>query len=119
MVAMAVISDVLAGLGSWLVLGVRLFSPLEAITDTVEQINRADDLSRRIPYRGPADDEVGNLSESFNQTLERLESLFTSQQRFIADVSHELRTTADCHQRQCGSDAPYEAISRYRVAFEH
>jgi two-component system, OmpR family, sensor kinase len=91
MVAMAVISAVLAGVGSWLVLG-QAFSPLEAITDTVEQINRADDLSRRIPYRGPADDEVGNLSESFNQTLERLESLFTSQQRFIADVSHELRT---------------------------
>ena len=68
MVAMAVISAVLAGLGSWIVLG-QAFSPLEAITETVEQINRADDLSRRIPYRGPADDEVGNLSESFNQTL--------------------------------------------------
>jgi two-component system OmpR family sensor kinase len=91
MVAMAVISAVLAGVGSWLVLG-QAFSPLEAITDTVEQINRADDLSRRIPYQGPANDEVGNLVESFNQTLERLESLFTSQQRFIADVSHELRT---------------------------
>ena len=91
MVAMAVISAVLAGVGSWLVLG-QAFSPLEAITDTVEQINRADDLSRRIPYQGPANDEVGNLIESFNQTLERLESLFTSQQRFIADVIHELRT---------------------------
>ena len=32
------------------------------------------------------------LFVSFNQTLERLESLFTSQQRFLADVSHELRT---------------------------
>ena len=29
---------------------------------------------------------------SFNQTLERLEALFTSQQRLLADVSHELRT---------------------------
>ncbi|MCJ7431921.1 MAG: HAMP domain-containing histidine kinase [Anaerolineales bacterium] len=91
MVAVAVISAVLAGVGSWLVLGQAL-SPLEAITDAVEQINRADDLSRRIPYRGTADDEVGDLIETFNQTLERLESLFTSQQRFIADVSHELRT---------------------------
>jgi signal transduction histidine kinase len=35
---------------------------------------------------------VGELVVSFNQTLERLESLFTSQQRFLADVSHELRT---------------------------
>ena len=91
MVAVAVISAVLAGMGSWFVLG-QAFSPLEAITDTVEQINRADDLSRRIPYKGRANDEMGNMIESFNQTLERLETLFTSQQRFIADVSHELRT---------------------------
>ncbi len=62
------------------------------MTETVQAINRADDLSRRIPYTGPPDDEVGSLIESFNQTLERLENLFTSQQRFLADVSHELRT---------------------------
>jgi signal transduction histidine kinase len=62
------------------------------VTETAQAINRADDLSRRIPYSGAADDEVGRLIESFNQTLERLETLFTSQQRFLADVSHELRT---------------------------
>ena len=55
-------------------------------------INRADDLSRRIPYNVPSNDEIGNLIDTFNQTLERLENLFTSQQRFLADVSHELRT---------------------------
>jgi signal transduction histidine kinase len=80
-----------AGVGSWVVLG-RALSPLEAITETVDQINRADDLSRRIPYQEQTEDEIGDLVVSFNQTLERLESLFTSQQRFLADVSHELRT---------------------------
>ena len=75
----------------WLTLGQTL-KPLEAITETAEQINRADDLSRRIPYDGSERDEIGNLVESFNQTLERLEALFTSQQRLLADVSHELRT---------------------------
>jgi two-component system OmpR family sensor kinase len=75
----------------WFTLGQTL-KPLEAITETVEQINRADDLSRRIPYQGPENDEIGNLVGSFNQTLERLEALFTSQQRLLADVSHELRT---------------------------
>ena len=75
----------------WFTLGQTL-KPLEAITETVEQINRADDLSRRIPYQGPEDDEIGSLVGSFNQTLERLEALFTSQQRLLADVSHELRT---------------------------
>lgn len=91
MVSVAVIAVLLAGLGSWILLG-RALSPLETITDAVDQINRADDLSRRIPYLGQTDNEVGDLVESFNQTLERLESLFTSQQRFLADVSHELRT---------------------------
>lgn len=70
----------------------QFLSPLETITAAADQINRADDLSRRVPYDGPPDDEIGQLVDAFNQTLERLEVLFTSQQRFIADVSHELRT---------------------------
>ena len=91
MALIAVVAVLLAGLGSWVILG-RALSPLEAITETVDQINRADDLSRRIPYQEQTEDEIGELVVSFNQTLERLESLFTSQQRFLADVSHELRT---------------------------
>jgi signal transduction histidine kinase len=70
----------------------QFIAPLDAITSAADQINRADDLSRRVPYEGPPDDEVGQLVHAFDQTLERLEVLFTSQQRFIADVSHELRT---------------------------
>lgn len=91
MTAIGVVAVLMAGFGSWVVLG-RALSPLESITETVDQINRADDLSRRIPYRGEAQNEVSDLVVSINQTLERLESLFTSQQRFLADVSHELRT---------------------------
>ena len=79
-----------SGNAAWLTLRQTL-KPLQIIIDTAEQINRADDLSRRIPYDGPAD-EIGSLVDSFNQTLERLEALFTSQQRLLADVSHELRT---------------------------
>jgi heavy metal sensor kinase len=80
-----------SGMAVWVTIG-HTIKPLSAITETVEQINRADDLSRRIPYSGPEDDEIGNMVSSFNQTLERLEALFTSQQRLLADVSHELRT---------------------------
>ena len=84
------VAILLSGNVAWLTLGQTL-KPLKTITETAEQINRADDLSRRIPYDGPAD-EVGSLVDSFNQTLERLEALFRSQQRLLADVSHELRT---------------------------
>ncbi len=86
-----IISIMVAGIGSWFVLGGAL-SPLDVAAETALAINRADDLSRRIPYDGPPNDEMSNLIEAFNQTLERLENLFKSQQRFLADVSHELRT---------------------------
>jgi len=86
-----IVAVLFSGIVVWFTLGQTL-KPLGAITETVEQINRADDLSRRIPYQGPQSDEIGNLVGSFNQTLERLEALFTSQQRLLADVSHELRT---------------------------
>lgn len=85
------VAALLAAYGSWLAVG-RALAPLDTITETAEQINRADDLARRIPYDGPEGDEIGSLIGAFNQTLERLETLFTSQQRFLADVSHELRT---------------------------
>lgn len=86
-----IVAVLFSGVIVWLTLGQSL-KPLEAITKAAEQINRADDLSRRIPYYGPAHNEIGSLVGSFNQTLERLETLFTSQQRLLADVSHELRT---------------------------
>jgi signal transduction histidine kinase len=35
---------------------------------------------------------VGQLINAFNQTLSRLENLFNTQRRFLADVGHELRT---------------------------
>ena len=82
---------IIAGVVTWFTLGVTL-APLKTIVETAEHINRADDLSRRIPQQGLNDDEIGSLVNTFNQTLERLEGLFTSQQRFLADVSHELRT---------------------------
>jgi signal transduction histidine kinase len=82
---------VIVALALYFTLG-RALEPLKVIVETADQINRADDLSRRIPLHGYEEDEIGSLIKSFNQTLERLEALFKSQQRFLADVSHELRT---------------------------
>jgi len=87
----SVIAMAIAGVVGWLTTR-RALSPLEAVTQTALRISRADDLSRRISYQGPPDDEVGQLIHAFNQTLHRLENLFDSQRRFLADVGHELRT---------------------------
>lgn len=80
-----------AGLAGWYLIG-RTLNPLSLVTQTALQITRADDLSRRIPYQGNPEDEVGQLILAFNQTLSRLENLFNSQRRFLVDVGHELRT---------------------------
>ena len=91
LVALTVASMLLAAVASSISIRQAL-APLATVTETAEQITRADDLSRRIPYTASSRDEIGALIRAFNRTLERLENLFTSQQRFLADVSHELRT---------------------------
>ena len=91
LVLVSILSMTIAGLAGW-VSTRQALAPLEAVTQTALQITRADDLSRRIPYHGPPNDEVGQLIHAFNQTLSRLENLFESQRRFLVDVGHELRT---------------------------
>ncbi|MER0244885.1 HAMP domain-containing sensor histidine kinase [Streptomyces sp. HSW2009] len=68
----------------------RVLSPLGRITRTARQV-AGSDLSRRIELGGP-DDELKELSDTFDEMLERLDRAFTAQQRFVANASHELRT---------------------------
>lgn len=77
-------------LGGWLIalLGLR---PVVHVMQTARDIVGADDLSRRVPYTGPAD-EIGALATTFNEMLSRLQTLFESQRRFLAETAHELRT---------------------------
>ncbi len=81
----------IAGLAMWISTD-QILKPLKAATEVAMHISHADDLSRRIPYRGLPDDEVGQLIRAFNHTLSRLENQFHMQRRFMADVGHELRT---------------------------
>ncbi len=77
-------------LGGWLLsrLGLR---PVVRVMQTARDIVGAEDLSRRVPYVGPAD-EIGALATTFNEMLTRLQTLFESQRRFLAETAHELRT---------------------------
>ncbi len=68
--------------------------PVDEITRAAREIaagQGAAELGRRLHIRQP-NDEVGRLAATFNEMLERLETLFQTQQRLVADVSHELRT---------------------------
>ncbi|MGK5733043.1 sensor histidine kinase, partial [Streptomyces sp. URMC 124] len=68
----------------------RVLSPLGRMTRTARRV-AATDLSRRIELGGP-EDELKELSDTFDEMLDRLERAFTAQQRFVANASHELRT---------------------------
>ncbi|WP_181157573.1 cell wall metabolism sensor histidine kinase WalK [Microbacterium sp. MYb62] len=49
------------------------------------------DLGRRLDLPGP-DDEIKELGDTIDGMLDRLQSAFTAQDRFVANASHELRT---------------------------
>jgi heavy metal sensor kinase len=90
MVGVGIVALVLSFIVGSVLTGQAL-QPIDSISHAAQQITAADDLGKRIPYTGPMD-ELGQLTATFNLTLERLERLFVAQRRFVADVSHELRT---------------------------
>jgi signal transduction histidine kinase len=73
---------------AWSLAG-RVLRPVRELTATAHEITDAD-LSARIPVNGH--DELAELGRTFNSMLDRLESGFEQQRRFLDDVAHELRT---------------------------
>ena len=72
---------------AWLVAG-RVLAPVRLLTETARSISESD-LTHRIEIRGGG--EAADMARSFNNMLDRLESVFRSQRQFIQDASHELR----------------------------
>lgn len=87
---------VAVGIG-WIFSGVTL-RPIHRITQTAKVIGEEQDFDRRVEHKGPQD-EVGQLANTFNAMLARLQDSYQRvahslemQRNFVADVSHELRT---------------------------
>jgi two-component system, OmpR family, sensor histidine kinase MprB len=75
----------------------RVMAPVADLTAAAEHIEATGEMDRRIDATG--DDELGRLARRFNAMLDRLgasraalAASLRSQQRLIADASHELRT---------------------------
>ena len=64
--------------------------PIRSIVKEAEKIT-ASRIDKRLPVKNEQD-ELGELSTTFNALLERLEKSFNSQKMCVSNVSHELRT---------------------------
>ena len=73
-----------------LLIAKKALQPINKITQTAKAIGHGD-LSKRI-MGVDSKDEVGELAETFNGMIERLETSFNKEKRFTSDASHELRT---------------------------
>jgi signal transduction histidine kinase len=80
------VASVLMG---WFVAG-RALRPVRTMTAAAQRIS-AHNLDERLAVTGPAD-ELKELGDTIDGLLERLESAFKAQRRFVANASHELRT---------------------------
>jgi signal transduction histidine kinase len=86
-------------LGTFVTLGIALFGgvwladramrPVKTITHAAQTIGETD-LSLRLNL--DRKDELGELADTFDAMLARLEVAFERQRQFTADASHELRT---------------------------
>ncbi len=72
-----------------LMIASRVVRPIRDLTSVARSVTDAD-LSARIPVEG--DDELAELSTTFNDMMSRLEHGFGAQRDFLDDVAHELRT---------------------------
>jgi two-component system, OmpR family, sensor kinase len=83
-------TGILVTLGLSALIAGRALRPVATLTTTAGDIARSREFGQRV---GVSDhrDELGRLAVTFNEMLQSLEDAYRSQQRFVADASHELR----------------------------
>lgn len=77
-----------AAIGAYF-LAQRSLAPVASMAVRAGEIT-ATNIHERLPVAGAA--ELARLARVFNELLDRLDTAFSQQRRFMADASHELRT---------------------------
>ena len=68
----------------------KSIEPIRAIIRKTNQISQSN-LNERVP-ESESNDEIGQLTRSINELLQRLEASLLREKQFTSDASHELRT---------------------------
>lgn len=92
------IAMLIAGLGALLISGSMsyylanvLMKPLKDLRDSMQTVKEKG-FQENITFTYNADDEIGDLLKIYRSMIEELQMVFTKQQQFVSDASHELRT---------------------------
>ncbi|MGC8595647.1 MAG: sensor histidine kinase [Candidatus Kryptoniota bacterium] len=89
LIVLAPISIIIVAAGS-LFISKRALKPLDTVAAEIDKIEVSGSL-RPIPVPD-SNDEIKKVSESFNDLVDKLQSLFQLERNFIVDASHELKT---------------------------
>jgi signal transduction histidine kinase len=84
-----VLTAAAAGGAGWLIAG-HAVQPVKVITAKARRASEMH-LNERVGYDGPAD-EIGDLADTFDSMLDRVDTAFQAQRSFSGQVAHELRT---------------------------
>ena len=88
LLAVAILGVIAAAISGWLVAGSSL-QPIRRLALAVARITETDEL---IQIEAEGDNELADLSRSFNSMMRSLASSRERQSRLIGDAGHELRT---------------------------
>ncbi|PZA05819.1 MULTISPECIES: ATP-binding protein [unclassified Meiothermus] len=96
----ALLVVVLGAGAAWLLAGPAL-RPLRHLLAATARVAGSGDLSQRVPPGGSG--ELGQLSQTFNRMMERLQAFLQREIQFTRHASHELRTPLTAIKLQLGA----------------
>lgn len=94
------------------ILSGRFLNPIAELSNQFQYL-QTKDLGKTIPVE--VEDEVGELIMSFNELSTRLNNSFTSQEQFVQDASHELKTPLTVIQTNLDTIVDDETASKQEL----
>jgi len=103
---------------SWL-FARSLVKPIHRIQHASQRL-AAGELEARVSLTGDRKDELAELAQNFNRMAAQLQTMWQSQQRLLADISHELRSPLTRMQMALGlaSQQPLDTRTLARIEKE-